>query len=1335
MNQSDLLKNWKKKAGKAVPERTVIGRRPAGAFVAATAGQRRLWLLQKLYPESNFYQYVHHYLIEGALDVILFEKAYRLLVARREILRANFQEAEQGLEITIGNEDHYRFVRESIGPGFLTGTATLLAKKEIFELASDPLIAAKLYTGENRHHLILSIHHIIGDRTSLQFLEKELFTIYAALLAGKEPELPELSIQFPDYAYWKREQPAPEKELESWLGYLAGPIPEHNLSADFSRPEQPTFRGATIERRIGRELSGKIDQLAREQHTTTNVVLLAAFQLLQHRYSGEDDIWVGSPVSLRDRPELEPMIGFMNETLIFRSQLKEDDSFLKLLEKLRPTQEKALKEHNVSFDDLVKKLNPERTGGWNPLFQTMFVYNAAGGNNYAPEGLRISGESVDLETAKFDLTLFATAGNDGDYLLSLEYAADLYRSNTVGSLLDNLVTLLKSIVAEPEAPVETLDLLGEASRKTMLIDWNATGTLNPKKVLESILLQARDKPDEIAVQSDISSLTYGELHEVSHQIAHQLRGKGIEFNDIVGLYGRREPETVAGILGIWLAGAAYLPLDPEYPAERINFMLADAKAKAIVDQTGEFEIVGLSAEVPTVKIPRKRVPVEAEIATGEWPEDRLAYVIYTSGSTGRPKGVAVNHANLNWSNAARRTFYGEDPICFLLLSSFSFDSSVAGLFWTLAGGGCLRLSSNRAEQDPAKMAELIRRDSVTHTLLLPSLYDLLLEYGGTASLSGLQTVMVAGESCSPALAKRHFKLLTTTVLVNEYGPTEATVWSTAHRIKPEDTATTVPIGKPVPGLKNYVLDRNRQPLPSGVEGELYISGPSLVNGYLYRPELTEERFFTNSFSNEDGYERLYRTGDRVSYRRETDGLIDFHGRMDQQVKIRGYRVEVEEIGYRLEALAGIDAARVLALDDEGGNKYLAAYYVTEEDAPRINSQQLAESLGAELPAYMVPAVFQLLDAFPRLPNGKFDLKALPALLTKEHSRPGQSEEKPSGELEELLAGIWKKVLVQDSIGRHQNFFTSGGDSLKSIRVIGEARKQGIKIRPQDIFSHQTIAELAVALDPVNKEHRENNHSEYDAVVPLKTSGFQPPLFCLHSGGGHVYFYQPLSRYLTESRPLYAIQPLGLDGSRERRFESIGEMGAYYLGEMRKVQPRGPYNLLGTCFSNAVALEIAHLLLAAGEEIESFIIVDSAPAHLTSPRNEATQGQPIRNFLRKVAAGEWDYLLGRIKKKMTIASWILGSVNDQEKRATYDTILRLNKLYADYEWKPVEVKVDFIRSSEFAAIPEKAEQLKQWSKLAKRGVELHLTEGRHVELFKDNNVVGLSEVINKILAKK
>ena len=1347
VKKSSVLDQWRKRKNK-ISSPSKIPSAPEGELVQPTSGQQRLWLLQKLYPENAFYQYGHLYKMTGALDAGALEKSFQQVIARHEILRTNFLEKTQSVELVLHPTLDFSLEKidfSSLPENEKTSAAeqaTQQAASQTFDLAKDPLLRVSLWKiSDAEHWMILSIHHIIGDRSSLLVLQKDLFDFYEKNLSETsttsnfEPEKTGDSetskLQYSDYAFWKNNQVTETAHLDYWLHQLGGDLPLLNLPTDFSRPKSITFRGETISKKLSLDCSTKVENLAKKHSTTRYVILLAAFKVWLFRYSGQQDILVGSPFSNRDKVELENMIGFFNETLVLRTKIEEEVSFDKFVEQVKATTMDALVHKNVPFDELVRQLNPERHGSANPIFQTMFVYNNTTTETERVGDLEISEASIDLGVSKFDLTFFAT--DHGEQLeISLEYALDLFEKTTAEQFLQHLENIIESAVQNPQQYISKLEILSAAEKNTQLVEWNNTQAAVPDVTAIHTLIEkmATDFPDRTAVVYQEDSLTYAELNKRGNTIANVLLRNGIKASSPVGLYTNRSVEMMIGILGILKAGAAYLPLDPEYPQERIDFILQDAGVEFILSQKNIansldsnsakviileelIEANSLSKNKPTVEMPQVQL------------ED-LAYVIYTSGSTGRPKGVPISHKNLIHSTAARFHFFTAQPSAFLLLSSFAFDSSVAGIFWTLCSGGTLVLPPRRIEQDIQQLAQTIQKNKISHTLLLPTLYGLLLENAALENLTSLKTVMVAGEACASNIVLQHYKKMPTVALVNEYGPTEGTVWCTAHHIRKEDAFGLVPIGRPIPNVENFILDKNLQAVPVGVVGELYVGGQGVANRYWERPELTTERFLPHPFDKNDAA-KIYKTGDLVRYRK--DGLIDFLGRADQQVKIRGHRIEPDEIRAVLLKMENVKEALVVVQKNHHHNRLLA--YLIFQSPQSIS--EIREELKTVFPDYMVPAALVELEEFPKLPNGKIDMKNLPD-PTKEDLAGETKFVAAETEVEKQLVSIWEKVLGVSPIGLHDNFFEIGGDSIQSIQVMARAQKAGIKLATNQLFEHQTIGELAHFLEKEkNKPLTDGEeNSNWSSVVSLNKKGSGTPLFCIHSGGGHVFFYQPLAQHLGKDKSLYALQPKGLDG-KETLHNSIEEMADFYIQEMKKVQPAGPYQILGTCFSNAVGLEMANQLQANGEEVNRLIFVDSGPAYLLGAAERGGK-QTTRRFVKMLQDGNWNGIQKKLRNRFirTKQKALAPLENEQEKNLRL-TISNLNELYQQYTWKAFAGEIIFIRSTEFAQRKEKDIHLEQWGKLAKGGLEVHVVEGHHKTLFEEPEVKGLAEKIKAVLA--
>ncbi|MFK8164650.1 MAG: amino acid adenylation domain-containing protein [Lewinella sp.] len=1335
-SQADLLSKWKQRRK---PVDRAIPARPANAVVAPTSGQRRLWLLQQLYPDNAFYQYGHLYRFTGSLEPELLEQSLQLIVERHELLRSNYVRPDEDIQLVIRPSGSFRLERIDLStlPEAERRTAgeaaALAAAIKPFDLSDGPLFRATLISlSPEASLLVISMHHIIGDRSSLMVLNAELFRSYTDLAENRRSELPQLPIQFPDYAHWKNQRPVAEKSLDYWTGLLGDNPPSSALPFDRVRSAKPTYAGATLTTTLSPETSNSLRELARAVGTTNNVVFLAAYQSLLLRYGAQKDLTIGSPVSTRDRTELEGMVGFLNETVVLRTKFDhKEESFRGLVGRTKTQMEQALEHKDVAFDVLVNHLQPRREPGANPLFQNMLVYNTEAAAPTLPPGLELREEMMDLGVAKFDLTLFATDHGD-HFTLALEYAEDLFDGTTAQRMLGHLTVLLNDGTQQPDKPLTHLALMGPEERQKVVIDWNKTTTALPRptSVVDLILEAGNSNLSAVAVADAAQQITYQELLGRSQSLAGELVASGILPGTPVGLYLGRTADIAIGILGILRAGGAYVPLDPGYPAGRIAYVTQDAGIEVVVTteelrpqlSDSGLRIIDVSTESST------QAPSLPSLSA-----DAPAYLIYTSGSTGQPKGVNISNANLVHSTTARFAYFDHQPSAFLLLSSFAFDSSVAGIFWTLSQGGKLVIPPKRIEQDMARLRGIIQDQGITHTLLLPSLYQLLLEEATPQELASLQTVMVAGEACSSALVRAHFEQFPAVELVNEYGPTEGTVWCTAHKISERDADGAVPIGQPIPNVKNYVLDENLQPVPIGVPGELYLAGEGLADGYWQKPELTSERFVEADLGAAAGAgkgikgarevrTRLYKTGDLVKYR--PSGLIDFLGRADRQVKIRGFRVEPAEISRHLERISAVREA-VTIIDQTGPAPQLVAYYQVTNS---ISVADIQQALSKDLPDYMVPSVLIELDAFPRLPNGKVDQRALPAPdFTIATTQPDYAE--PTTETEQILAQTWEKVLGRGKVGLHDNYFAIGGDSIRSIRIISQARKQGLELEPHHIFTHQTIAELGAVLDR-ERAAAVAGSADKSTVVPLSSSGSGEPLFCIHSGGGHVFFYHPLSRHLPDDRPVYAIQPHTLAGEEDLP-GSITEMAADYLAEMRKVRRHGPYHLLGTCFSNAVVLEIAHQLVATGEEVGSLIFVDSSPTRLDPVAKVPLT--PLYTAWRIIRDANWKLLRRSLYRRWFYTKQALGvPLEDEQGKTLRLTINGLYKLYSDYQWLPIDRRVTLIRSTQFANDPGKKFHEEQWRKLAKAGLDVHVIDGTHIGLFDEPLVDGLASTVEQCL---
>ncbi|MEM7373368.1 MAG: amino acid adenylation domain-containing protein [Bacteroidota bacterium] len=894
-----------------------------GASAPLSYGQQRLWLLQHLFSANPFYNYADMLILEGELDMDRLQQAFQQIVRRHRIFRIGFQ-TEDGKMIQRHMSEEFPFIEVhdlSNLPEEVSAQQTqkiaIEAARQPFDLSSGRLTKLLvIHQHAEAHVLVLIMHHIITDNASFEIFVKELGIFYRAKPAEIDT-LPDAKIQYPDFAQWQQQGPVPSKQLSYWKQKLSGDLAILDLPTDRPRPTIRSFRGEYVSVPIPNKLQHALKALAQQLNTTLFVLLLSAFKVLLYRYAHQRDILVGVPISNRDQVALESMIGFFNETQVLRSGVDPTQSFEGFVQQVKTTVLEAFDHKQLPFELLVKELNPERELSHNPLFQVMFLYKEAPKAGQLDDSLSYRHATLDIGVSKFDLTL-AIMEEHNQLSSIIEYATDLFDAATIERMQQNFLCLLTDAVAHPQKSIQQLDILSESDRISLLDRWNPP--IQPLSEANHIHVlieqQAHLRPQAIALKWEGGSMSYESMNQQAQLIANHLIQQTDSSYELIGICGEAGPEIILGILGILKAGKAYLPLDPDYPANRIQWMLEDAGVSLVLTGQG-------SRDLSLSKI--KTVEIAALVSGPKQPplfpnqSSSLAYVIYTSGSSGRPKGVPISHSNLLHSTRARSTYYRNTPAAFLLLSSFSFDSSVAGIYWTLCGGGTLVLTKRRIEQDIARLSSLIQQQQISHTLLLPSLYGMLLRHADPTELASLKTVIVAGESCSNQVIKDHFAILPEVLLYNEYGPTEATVWATVHQIQEEDARTRVPIGQPIPRMHVYLLDDSLQAVPIGASGELFIGGEGIASGYLHRPQLSENRFLKHPIHPTSPYV-LYRTGDMARFR--SDGVLEFLGRKDEQIKLRGYRIELNEIEEVLRRQPGIQEVAVLMSEPENTSESL-----------------------------------------------------------------------------------------------------------------------------------------------------------------------------------------------------------------------------------------------------------------------------------------------------------------------------------------------------------------------------------------------------------------------------
>jgi amino acid adenylation domain-containing protein len=1029
--------------------------------------QQRLWFLSKFEPDSTAYNQPKAIRFKGTLDLETLKKVLDTIVERHEVLRTTllWRDGETPIQLVADPRPldlPMVDLTECSEPDLEAELQSRLVEttEQIFDLSRDLMLRAALFKlGPLEHVLLLVTHHIASDGWSSGILSRELATLYQAFSQGEANPLPELPIQYADYAVWQRnwlQGEVLQTQLSYWKQQLTE-VPALVLPTDRPRPAIQSYRGTKQSCVFSKALSERLQALSRNEGVTLFMTLLATFQTLLHRYTGQEDIVVGSPIAGRTRPETEGLIGFFVNMLVLRNDLSGNPTFRELMNRVRKTALEAYEHQDIPFEKLVEELHPDRDLSRSPLFQVMLTHQNVPRQTRQLPDLTVSPVEINNETAKFDLSLYTWEMPEG-LKATLEYNTDLFNDTTISRMLGHFHTLLQGIVANPEQRLSDLPILTEAERQQLLVDWNDSKRDYPKDkcIHELIEEQVERSPDAVAIVFEEKQLTYRELNLRANQLAHYLQQLSVGPEVIVGICMERSLEMLVAVLAVLKAGGAYVPLDPSYPKERLAFMLEDAEINILLTQQRLVE--GLP------KHSARTVCIDSEwemIARGreDAPADRarpenLAYMIYTSGSTGKSKGVQVVHgAVVNFLNAMRQQPGLTEQDILVAVTTLSFDIAGLELLLPLLVGARLVLLASEVAADGPRLAAILETSSATVMQATPSTWRLLREAGWQPR--NPFKVLCGGESIPRDLAN---DLLNKASSVwNMYGPTETTIWSATYYIEADQSI--IPLGRPIDNTQIYILDPYLHPVPIGVPGELYIGGVGLARSYLKRPDLTAEKFVPCPFGGEAGA-RLYRTGDLARYL--PNGNIEFLGRIDQQVKIRGFRIELGEIETVLRQHAAVGEAGVIVREDEPNDKKLVAYFVPKE-APAPTIIELRSFLKQKLPEYMVPSIFVTLDALPLTPNGKVDRRALP---TPDHSRREVANlfVAPRTPVEQALADIWAEVLKLKQVGVQDDFFDLGGHSLLATQVTSRVRNNfHIEFPLRALFENPTIADLAVQI--------------------------------------------------------------------------------------------------------------------------------------------------------------------------------------------------------------------------------------------------------------------------------
>ncbi len=1335
-------------------------------------GQQRLWFLDQFTPGTASYNIAFGTRLQMSVDTAVLAASLTELVRRHESLRTTF--------VTIQGQPVQRIAPPTpfqLSVIDLRSWSPVEREAEVqrqvavqaqrpFDLTCGPLFRATLLQlADDDHVLAVVVHHIIYDGTSSAIMTRELADIYRAFTAGQPSPLPELPIQYADYVYWQRQylrDEILEQQLAYWKQQLAGHLPVLDLPTDRPRPAVQTFNGALQQFDWPPTLLASVKTLAQQTGTTPFMILCAAFNILLYRYTGQTDLLIGTPIANRTRAELETLIGFFINTLVLRTDLAGQPDSREVLNRVRETALGAYAHQDLPFEVLVEALQPERDASRAPVFQVMFVF----------ESTRRTVEELDTGTAKYDLTLYLW--EDGDRLVgNFEYNTDLFDAVRIERMAGHLRTLLEAMAADPDRPITQLAVLTAAEQAQLLTAWSDTAHDYPQQTISELFeAQAARTPRAVAVMEGMQLLTFEELNAQANQVAHHLRALGVTEETTVAICLPRSIELIVSLLGILKAGGAYVPLDPAYPRERLAFMLKDSRALILLTQPELAErfpdhqarVVCLNVEADAIRQQSTHNPgVEVSL-------DALAYITYTSGSTGTPKGVqglqrgAVNRFNWMW-----RAYPFEPGEVGCQKTYLSFVDSVWEIYGFLLHGVPIVIIPDLVLKDNRLLIQTLADFHVTRIVLAPSLLRVILNtYDDLQErLPHLKYWSASGEALPLELAQQFWRVLPNAVLLNMYGSSEAAADSIVYEVKPDPSLATMLIGKPIDNTQVYVLDGQRQPVPIGVAGEIYVGGDGLARGYHYRPDLTADRFIPNPFTLPASYAgrghgpvRLYWTGDLGRYL--PDGNIEYLGRIDHQVKIRGFRIELGEIEATLKQQPAVQQAVVVAREDPAGDKRLIAYVVPKDAvrAPTIDgngqgaaslasptSTELRAFLKDKLPDYMLPAVFVRLEALPLTPSGKVDRRALPAPdAVQVEVTPDYVE--PHDVVERQLATIWEEVLHRRPVGVRSNFFELGGHSLLAIELFTRIEQVFGKRPPlTTLFQSPTVEQLATVLKQDGPSH------DWSTLVAIQVGGAQPPFFCVHGFGGGVMDYGALAHMMGPDQPFYAFQADGLNNGKPPH-TAIEAMATHYINAMRTVQPHGPYRLGGYCFGGVVAFEMARQLRAQAERVALVGVFEGYAPVRPSAREALWQPRALVNFMRNLPYWLRDYMqLGREQFLARVHTKMRGAARAVARRPNRPHEVQLTDFLPDvsriplqhqelmqlhlramrrYRPDPYEGRVVLFRVRAMPLLGA-ADPKMGWGKLARGGVVVKMIAGGHNNILEHPYVQSLAEKLSEELA--
>ncbi|HEX3187053.1 MAG TPA: amino acid adenylation domain-containing protein [Pyrinomonadaceae bacterium] len=1352
----ELLDKLLRQKGIGASRVTPIPRRAAAESYPVSFAQQRLWVLHQLDPASPAYNMPESIRLGGPLDLRALEESLNEIIRRHEVLRTTFRTTDDGPVQVVAPHQKVAMTHVDLAelpPAEREARARQMAEIEAlspFDLAKGPVLRARVIRlAEEDHVVLFTVHHIASDLWSMGVLVRELMALYEAVSHDRPSPLPELPIQYADFAAWQRDWLQGhelEKQLDFWKGHLAGAPAVLELPTDRPRPAVQSFNGAIVSFDLPKQLSNDIMLMTRREGVTLFMLLLAAFNVLLSRYTGQEDIVVGTPVAGRNRAETENLMGFFVNTLALRTNLSGDPAFRDLLARVREVALGTNAHQDFPFEKLVEEIQPERSLSHSPIFQVMFaLQNVRAGAPLDLPGLKLSPVGVSERVAKFDLTLFTRETNgliDGYF----EFNTDLFDPSTIERMIEHFAVLLEDAVARPEARVSSLRLLSQAEHDLLVTGLNDTRREYARDLTVDLMIerQAQKTPAAAAVTFKDRVMTYQELNERANQLARHLRATGIGPETLVGVLLRRTPELIVALVGVLKAGAAYVPIDAGYPRERLSSLLNDAGLKFLITEDlllqtlpqTDTQIICLDRHWEHISLQQT-----SNLACVTLPEN-LAYVIFTSGSTGVPKGVMIPHRGLtnylSWAVNEYRLNGGNGAP---LHSPIGFDLTITSLFLPLIAGTAVTLVPEDDGVEGLRDA-LNSQQDFSLVKITPAHLEVLAHLLPPEHAAGsTRALVIGGEALFAEGLSYWFEHAPQTRLINEYGPTETVVGCCVYEV-PDGALRSgpVPIGRPIANTILRVLDNHLQPVPIGVNGELYIGGDGVARGYLNSPSLTAEKFIPDPFGSQPGT-RLYRTGDVARYL--ADGNLVYVGRVDTQVKIRGFRIELGEVETTIQQHPAVRAAVAFVCEDSRQEKRLVAYVVANEQT-KLNAIELRNYLKDRLPSYMLPSSVVTLDELPLTSNGKVDYDALPKPDTWPDVR--NSFVAPRNLVELQIADIWEDVLNLRPVGVTDNFFDLGGHSVLALRVTAQIEKVfGVEIPLSAFFDGGTISRLAELV--LNKTHTPPRH-----LVPIQKGDSKRPIFFVHPIGGGVVCYAYLARRLGPDQPVYGLAALEVDDPHTQ----VATMAAAYLEEIRTVQPHGPYYIGGWSFGAYVAFEIARQLKQQDEEVGLLAILDSGAPHTDQRPDEddpidsddpvmlartlegfANVKEPLpidEDYVRQLAPDDQLLYIMEQAKKANIMPQELTLTQVKRSLQNFRSRVRAGKDFVPelYPGKVTLFKCEHIE-------PRNVETLQAdpgwgWSDISSEPVDIHSVPGSHETMVIEPDVRVLAEKLNACIAQ-